>query len=147
MIDGTAPSTAEVQDLVDEWFHCLDVHAPVERLRAMLADDGLEMKFPEKTLRSLEEFGQWYDTVTRQYFDEVHTLEPIAVRQEGPDAIASIRVRWEASVWNPPDAKSQRLAYDADQTWRLRRVQPGQRVVITTYIVDALTPVSESREA
>ncbi len=42
---------SEVERLVNDWYRALDVHAPVEELFPMLADGGLEMRFPEGTFR------------------------------------------------------------------------------------------------
>ncbi len=47
-------------------------------------------------------------------------------------------VRWEASVWSPPAAKSQRIKLDAYQTWLVRRSPATDKPVIARYTVDKL---------
>ena len=45
---ATAPLTEpEIRRAVDVWFAKLDVHAPTEEMLPLLADDTLEMQFPE----------------------------------------------------------------------------------------------------
>jgi hypothetical protein len=50
-------------------------------------------------------------------------------------------VRWEASRWNAPAPKSERLAFDAAQRWVVVRSPETQQPAIVTYIVDSLTPL------
>ncbi len=47
---------AEVQTLAADCCKKLDVHAPLVELLLTVADEGLEMRFPEATLRTLAEF-------------------------------------------------------------------------------------------
>src|SRR5262249_53812122 len=70
MAQGTALSEAEVRQLVVDWYRKLDVHAPVDEYRQLLADDGLEMRFPEATLHGFSAFRDWYERVVRIFFDE-----------------------------------------------------------------------------
>jgi hypothetical protein len=49
-------------------------------------------------------------------------------------------VIWEASRWNPPAANSQRLKFDAYQTWEIKRDPKSLAPAITLYIVDELRP-------
>ena len=51
---------AEVRQLVTEWYKDLDVHVPLVDLLPKVADDGIEMRFPEATLHSTAEFEYWY---------------------------------------------------------------------------------------
>ena len=53
----------------------------------------------------------------RIFFDEVHTLKEVASKLTDDGADVKVVVHWEASVWNPPAAKSQRIKLDAYQTW------------------------------
>ncbi len=130
-------STAEVKELAADWYKKLDVHAPLVELLP-LVDEEAEMKFPEATLRGLADFEGWYERVIRIFFDEVHTLKPAAVSPTEAGADVKVIVHWEASVWNPPAAKSQRIKLDAYQTWKVRRSPINGQPVISTYIVDEL---------
>jgi hypothetical protein len=130
-------STAEVKELAADWYKKLDVHAPLVELLP-LVDEDAEMKFPEATLRGLADFEGWYERVIRVFFDEVHTLKLVAVTPTDAGADVKVIVHWEASVWNPPAAKSQRIKLDAYQTWKVRRSPINGQPVISTYIVDEL---------
>jgi hypothetical protein len=140
-----APLTeVEARQLVDNWYAKLDVHAPVEELYPMLADEGLEMRFPEATLHGQSEFKTWYEGVTRKFFDEVHTLKDVNVKLSPERASVQLVVNWQAHIWNPPAPKSQWIGFDAAQRWVVTRSPKTQRPVIAIYIVDALTPMPGS---
>lgn len=134
----------EIADLADRWYKALDVHAPLEELLGMLADDGLEMVFPEETARGHAGFAQWYERVTRIFFDEVHTLTKVEPRIEDGKADVEVVVNWQAKVWNPPAPKSEWLGFDAFQTWVVERSPETGRPVIARYVVDRLDPMPGS---
>lgn len=135
-----APLTqAEVREFAANWYRKLDVHAPLEDYIPLLAEDGLQMVFPEATVAGFEGFKGWYERVIGIFFDEVHTLkEVIPVSISDDQAEFKIVVRWEASMWNPPAPSSERIVLDAYQTWILQRSPKSQAPVILTYIVDSL---------
>ncbi len=132
---------SEVKQLVNDWYLKLDIHATVEELLPLLADDNLEMQFPEVTLYSHNEFKTWYDGVIHTFFDEVHTMQSLDITTTSQQAEVQLVVRWEASRWNAPAPNSERLAFDAAQRWVIKRSPNTQNLVIDTYIVDALTPL------
>jgi hypothetical protein len=129
-------TAAEVQQFAKDFYYKLDVHAPMVDLLPMIAREGLEIKFPEATLRSLADFESWYQGVIRIYFDEVHEVKKCEVTLMGDVAKADIIVYWEASMWNPPAQKSQRVKLDAYQTWTVKRSLETGQPVIVTYSVD-----------
>ncbi|MGH8906547.1 MAG: hypothetical protein ACRD0K_08525 [Egibacteraceae bacterium] len=131
----------EVNRLVDDWFQKLDVHAPVEDLLAMLAKDGLEMRLPEGTLRTEDEFKRWYkNKIIRRYFDEVHEVNQVSITPAGDRANVEVVVNWHRRTWDPPKARSAWLAFDASQTWIVQRSPTSGQPVIVTYIADVLKP-------
>ena len=134
----------EIKDLADRWYKALDVHAPLDELLEMLADDGLEMVFPEGTSRGHAGFTEWYERVTRIFFDEVHTLTKVEPKIDGEEADVEVVVNWQAKVWNPPAPKSEWLGFDAFQTWQVARSPESGRVVITKYVVDDLAAMPGS---
>ena len=142
MSDALTPE--EITDLADRWYKALDVHAPLEDLLAMLADDGLEMVFPEGTSRGHAGFTEWYERVTRIFFDEVHTLEKVEPTIEGEGAAVEVVVNWQAKVWNPPEPTSKWLGFDAYQTWQVERSPESGSVVIKRYVVDNLAEMPGS---
>jgi hypothetical protein len=143
---------SEVKQLVDTWYAKLDVHAPVEELLPLLADDGLEMKLPEVTLHGHAEFIQWYERVIRTFFDEIHTMKELhitltrAPRETDIEMQAQVQliVNWQAHRWRPPAAKSEWLGFDAEQRWVVQRLPTTGKPVVVTYTVDALTPMEGS---
>jgi hypothetical protein len=142
---AVAPLTkAEIKKLATEWYRKLDVHAPLAEVTPMLAANGLEMKFPEATLRTIGDFQGWYDRVIRIFFDEVHKVKEVDARITDEGADVNVVVHWEASVWNPPAANSQRIKLDAYQTWYVTRSPETERPVIVRYTVDKLDYAKDS---
>jgi hypothetical protein len=137
----TTLSESEVKQFVDDWYLKLDVHAPISEVLPLLAGETLEMQLPETTLHGLDEFQIWYDGVIHTFFDEVHIMQTLSITTEVDQANVQLVVRWEASRWNAPAAKSERLAFDATQRWVVVRSPQTQQPAILTYIVDSLTPL------
>lgn len=129
---------SEIKELAAVWYRKLDVHAPMIEFLPLLAEEGLEMKFPEATLHGLAEFEGWYQRVIRIFFDEVHRLKEVTVKMNGETADVHVVVEWQASVWNPPSANSARIMLDADQTWVVKKSPRTGQAVIATYIVNSL---------
>ena len=142
MSDALTPE--EINDLADRWYKALDVHAPLEDLLAMLVDDGLEMVFPEGTSRGHAGFTEWYERVTRIFFDEVHTLKKVEPTLAGESADVEVVVNWQAKVWNPPEPTSKWLGFDAYQTWQVERSPESGNALIKRYVVDNLAEMPGS---
>ena len=142
---AVAPLTnTEIKKLATEWYRKLDVHAPIAEVTPLLASKGLEMKFPEATLRNYSEFEGWYNRVTRLFFDEVHQVKEVTSTIKGEGADVKVVVHWEASVWNPPAAKSERIKLDAYQTWYVARSPETDQPVIVEYGVDKFEYAKDS---
>ena len=133
----------EVKQLVIDWYKLLDVHAPLEEVLPLLAEEHLEMRFPEATLKGKDQFKSWYETVTHKFFDEIHELKEVHVTLNGNRADVKLVVNWQAHIWNPPEAKSKWLGFNAQQTWGVTLSLNG-KPVIETYIVNALIPMKGS---
>ena len=144
MTNGSPPSEEETRRLVEDWYRALDVHAPVEEVLPMLAETGLEMTFPEGTMRGLDQFQEWYAKVTHRFFDEVHTMKQLDVVVGADRADVKLVVNWQARIWDPPAPNSVWLGFDAEQTWVVERSPQSQRAVIVNYVVDALAPMPGS---
>ena len=133
-----------IRSMVADWYRALDRHVDLTEALAYLADDSLEMRFPEGTSRGHDGFADWYKAVTNRFFDEVHTVTSVEFTELAEDrAAVKVVVNWQATIWNPPAAKSQWLGFDAYQTWE---VVPGPQGTpqIKTYVVDALEPMPGS---
>lgn len=111
----------EINRFVAAWYLALDVHAPIEQMYAMLANEGLNVQFPDGDIRDFDGFKRWYDRVTNLFFDENHYVQSVDANIDGEQAILDIVVGWQASWWEPPAAKSKRTSMDATQRWTVRR--------------------------
>jgi hypothetical protein len=133
----------DVRDLVRDWFRALDRHVSVERITPHLVCEGLAMVLPETTLRNHEDFREWYDTVTRIFFDEIHELTSMEVRRiSDTEAEVSLVANWQTKVWNPPEPDSVWKGFDAYQTWTV--VLQDGKPRIRSYIVDRLVAMPGS---
>jgi hypothetical protein len=128
----------EIAQFAADWYRKLDVHAPMVDILPFLAEDGLVMKFPEATAHGLADFESWYQRVIRIFFDEVHKVKESTPKVTADRAEVHVVVEWQASVWNPPQAASQRIMLDADQTWEVRRSRRTGGLEITLYTVNGL---------
>lgn len=138
-VANLAPLTeSEIKQMAADWYLKLDVHASLEEYIPLLAEEGLEMRFPEVTVYGFDGFKGWYERVIGIFFDEVHTLKEVTVTPSGDKANVKVVVKWEASVWKPPAAKSERIILDAYQTWVVERSPKSQKPVISLYVVDSL---------
>jgi hypothetical protein len=97
------------------WFGYLDVHAPAGRLEACLSADDLETVFPERTLRSVAEFRDWYRTVCGLYTDETHEIEQVTPTRSGHHIDVGVVVVWCGGPPRPPTAPA----------WRCGPGRPG----------------------
>ncbi len=124
-----------IEAVAKEWYHQLDIHVPMVELLPSLADEELEMVFPEVTVYGYAGFEGWYQKVIRLFFDEVHTVKSVESVISGKTATVKVVVQWEASVWNAPEPTSKRISADAYQTWNVKLTDQG-RVIVTKYVVD-----------
>ncbi len=128
----------QVNRFAKAWFQALDNHLPIKECYAFLASEGLTMKFPEGDLHNLTDFKKWYDRVTNLFFDESHFLQEVVSQINGESAEVNISVGWQASFWEPPDARSKRLVLDATQIWTVRNSRKNEfGLEIVTYIAQA----------
>lgn len=134
----------DVKDMVTHWYRLLDVHAPTEEVAPLVVSEGLEMRFPEATLTTKEEFVGWYEGVIRRFFDEVHEMKELEVTVNGDEADVKLVVNWQARIWDPPEAKSKWLGFDAYQTWVVAINPETGKPAIKVYIVDKLDPMPGS---
>lgn len=136
----------EIRQFVQEWFDLLSEHAPVDRLLPRLADTGLEMVFPERTLHGQADFRQWYADVGRAYADQTHTVEALRVRQaaaSGAPPPAAGEMDLEVTVvWTARQtADDARLRMRAWQSWRLVNKPGGIGLAIVSYRVERMEPI------
>src|SRR5215813_7051401 len=122
----------QVQTFAAAWYQALDFHAPTEEILKLVADENVQMIFPEKTLHGVGDVIAWYaggtysdgekaPGVINIFFDENHNV--VSVEPEIGDDRIEVRVvvAWQASWFVPPAAKSKRVSADFTQAWTLRR--------------------------
>ena len=127
-------SHPEIWAFASGWYQLLDVHAPLDSFKPLLTDD-VKLVFPEATVHGFSGYSGWYNKVAGIFFDEVHTLKVADIIDQSEDqCTVHVIVNWQASTWDPPLAKSTRFAMDADQTWKLSRVDGALKV--SEYVVN-----------
>jgi hypothetical protein len=101
----------------------LDQHVPLEQVYSFLADNGLNMQFPDPDgdIRNFDSFKLWYDRVTNLFFDENHNVQSVKGTISGDRAQIRVVVGWQASWFEGPAAKSKRTSMDATQDWTVQR--------------------------
>jgi len=110
----------QIKTFVAAWYRALDNHDPIEEVYKLLADEGLNMQFPDGDIRDRASFKKWYDRVTNLFFDENHYVQTVEATIDGDEAVVDIVVGWQASWWEPPTAKSKRVSMDATQRWTVK---------------------------
>lgn len=124
-------SQEQVRAFAAAWYQALDFHMPPSVVGALVAEDEVEMVFPEKTLHGASDFMAWYaggtysdgnktPGVINIFFDENHNIAEITSAIDGDTAEVRIVVAWQASWFEPPAAKSKRVSADFTQAWTLR---------------------------
>lgn len=110
----------QIKTFVAAWYRALDNHDPIEDVYPLLADEGLNVQFPDGDIRDRASFKVWYDRVTNLFFDENHYVQTVEATISGNEAVVDIVVGWQASWWEAPAAKSKRVSMDATQRWTVR---------------------------
>ena len=116
------PITVEgIKKFAAAWYLALDQHVPIEECYKFLADDGLNIQFPDGDIRDFNGFKKWYERVINLFFDENHNVQSVEATISGDQADVRVVVGWQASWFEPPAAKSKRTSMDATQQWTVRR--------------------------
>jgi len=113
------------------WYQALDFHVPTDKILELVADDNVQMIFPEKTLHGVGDFVAWYSGGTYSdgektpgviniFFDENHNVVSVDPQISGDSIEVQVVVAWQASWFLPPAAKSKRVSADFTQAWSLR---------------------------
>jgi hypothetical protein len=143
-ISGEPLSQAEIEAFVAIWYRKLDIHAPWDELQPLVAEQGLEMQFPEGSISGVEAFRKWYEGVIRIFFDEVHTVTRVSTTWKDDRAVVDVVVNWQARRWRPPAPRSEWLGFDAYQQWDMIRPPASGGPVILRYVVNELRPMPGS---
>jgi hypothetical protein len=114
-------SEDRIREFAAGWYRALDFHLPFADVFSFLTDSDLRMDFPDGKIVDRESFRTWYDRVTNIFFDENHYLNSLEAKPDGDRVTVNIVVGWQASLWQPPEAKSRRVCLDAVQRWSVGR--------------------------
>lgn len=140
----TSATEAELHAYAVDWFAALDRHADVETMLAFLADEELEMHFPEVVEKGHDGFRTWYRNVTGRFFDEAHKLSQFAVtRSDSTGAEVRMTINWQAKIWDPPQPRSTWIGFDASVSLVLRRSPADSGLKMTRY-ASSLDPMPGS---
>lgn len=143
----------QVERFAAAWYQALDFHVPTDEVCTLVAQDDVQMIFPEKTLHGLDDFKAWYSGGTYSdgeqapgviniFFDENHNVVSVESSIAGDTAEARVVVAWQASSFTPPEAKSKRVSADFTQMWKMRRSDRNPYgLEITSYNAVAEPPV------
>jgi hypothetical protein len=127
-----------VSAFVSEWFDLLSEHAPADRMVEFLAPDGVEMVFPERTLTTMDDFRDWYETVARSYTNQAHDIEKVLVTSVSDDFVdVTIMVVWRAT----DTADGARLTFRSRQRWRLRPATAKLGFAMVRYRIDDMMAI------
>jgi hypothetical protein len=114
----SALNEANIKKFVADWYYSLDIHASAAQCETMLVDQGLQLVFPEKTMRTYAEFEGWLSVIYSTFFDELHNVVKVEIKNlTETSADLDVVVAWQASWFTPPDAKSKRTSMNAFQRW------------------------------
>ena len=130
-------SNEKIHGFVKTWFDQLSRHAPVEELLPMIADTGLKMKFPDKTILNQGDFCDWYREIGKTYSNQEHILEKVNIKNQFVSAKVNISVIWKAQ--KKSDGSS--VVARASQSWKLIRLPLTNKLAILEYIVHSLTSI------
>jgi hypothetical protein len=144
MIIGEVLSQAEIEAFVASWYRKLDIHAPPEELLPLVAEQGLEMQFPEGSISGVDAFHRWYEGVIRIFFDEVHTVTRVSTLRRAGRTLVDVVVNWQARRWRPPAPRSEWIGFYAYQQWEMIRSPVSGHPVILRYVVQELRPMPGS---
>lgn len=115
----------QIKSFVYYWFSLHDLHANINKSYALLDKDNLFMKFPEITVRNLEDYKKWYDGVGANIKSNLHYVKTLEVTfTEANKYRVNVLVNWQAI-----DKDGKFINMDATQEWSL--VDPPSKE--TTY--------------
>jgi hypothetical protein len=105
-----------IKSFVYHVFALYDKHEDVSKFLPLLSDDDLEMRFPETTLRSKEDFKKWYAGIGDSIQSNTHQLEKLDVKILGNGKYeVDLIVLWQALT-----KENEYIKFRAHQIWLLR---------------------------
>lgn len=101
--------------MVYQWFSLFDRNASSDQFLPFILNDGLEMKFPERTLRSHADFNDWYSGIQKTIKSAGHKLSNVEFKQvDLVESEISLNVVWSAETF-----KGEKIVLKVHQIWRI----------------------------
>ncbi|WP_051088874.1 ankyrin repeat domain-containing protein [Lamprocystis purpurea] len=122
--DGAHDPANELRGFVYQWFAWYDRHAEEGLFLRHLEDKGLEMCFPERTLRSHADFQDWYRGIGKTIRANTHDVSGLRVTPVGKDAFHVDLFVWWRAVTREGTPLSERFR----QNWEVTR-RNGQFII------------------
>jgi hypothetical protein len=116
---------------VFEWFDQLDRQVDPATFVAQLSPTDLEMKLPERTLRSHADFHDWYAGIRATIQGNAHEVSDVSCERADDETwTVTLRVRWTATT-----VDGKQVEMKVRQTWSVEE-RPGGRFLIRRYVVE-----------
>lgn len=124
-------SEEEVRNVILKWGRLFDEHAPIADFLPLVAEEGFEIRFRDQVWRGLQGLEE-HKEVKRQFFDEKHIYQSIEVTLlEDRAEVAEVMI-WEASHWQAPAPRSERIIGTFHHDWVfIRSPRTGLPVILT----------------
>lgn len=142
-IDDEPSYIKEVQYFIAQWFQNMDNHAFAETFFPMISTEDFEIILPEGTVSGMSGFQEWYEGVTRIFFNESHIVRDVRLSLSDNRIVANVVLTWQAERWASPEPKSQRIGYDANLKLEIGRSLTGTPIMLR-YVVEELRPLPGS---
>jgi len=115
--EGAHDPANELRGFVYQWFSWYDRHEKEELFPQHLADQGLEMCYPEKTLRSHADFQEWYLGIRETIRANTHDVSGLRVTPDGKGSFDVDLFVWWRAVTCEGETRSLRFR----QNWKVDR--------------------------
>jgi hypothetical protein len=119
----------EIYKFILEWFDALDNHKPINMLTEKLDENGFEIKFPDTTIQNLEELQNWYKSVKKDFYDEIHIIKNIDIEITEKQAEVILTLNWEARSRDIQEAYSKNMNCDIIQSWIMTENKENKPVI------------------
>jgi len=87
----------QIKSFVFYWYYLHDVHADINKSYELLDKENLYMKFPEITVKNLDDYKKWYDGVGTNIKNNLHYVKYLKVVFDGPRRYkVNVIVNWQA---------------------------------------------------
>ncbi|HBM17350.1 MAG TPA: hypothetical protein DD381_13565 [Lentisphaeria bacterium] len=105
----------QIKSFVYYWYSLHDVHADINKSYELLDKENLYMKFPEITVKNLDDYKKWYEGVGNNIKNNLHFVKYLEVIFDGSHKYkVNVIVNWQAT-----DKDGKFINMDATQEWEL----------------------------